>query len=103
MKKVFLIIGLIIVFFLGFLYTNKYKEVQGYKKEGQLIIDKVENYKNDKGILPKFLLDIDMEEKEGIGPYYEKIDSLYYKIYFVTGFDSYFVYDSKTKEWNDRP
>ena len=39
----------------------------------------------------------------GQGPYYKKVDSLNYNVYFTTGFDSYFLYDSKTKKWKDDP
>ncbi|APD07504.1 hypothetical protein UJ101_02000 [Flavobacteriaceae bacterium UJ101] len=103
MKKLFLIIGLGIVFFLGFLYINKYIEGQKYKVEGQIVIEKVEDYKKRNGFVPSLLLDANIEEKEGIGPYYEKVDSLSYKVYFVTGFDSYFIYNSKTKAWKESP
>ncbi len=39
----------------------------------------------------------------GEGPYYEKIDSLKYIVYFNIGFDNTLTYYSESKDWKENP
>lgn len=74
-----------------------------YEEKGNLLIKKIETYRRLKNSLPNSLTELGIEEPMNEGPYYEKIDSINYKVYFNVGFDNSKVYYSKLKEWRDEP
>ncbi|MGQ2108042.1 hypothetical protein ACT4R0_09770 [Ornithobacterium rhinotracheale] len=101
--KTILLGALLIISLFGvYMYLRK-NENNNYEKRGLFLIKKIETYKQIEHKLPNTLKDLGMEEPMNDGPYYEKIDSIYYKIYFNIGFDNSRVYYSKTKSWKDEP
>jgi len=77
---------------------NRKMEIKGSK-----LIDKIEEYRQKNGQLPNTVKEMGLEESEGWGPFYEKIDNVNYKVYFSIGFDNSKEYYSKTKKWEDKP
>ena len=104
MKKIIIVLIIGIIAILGTIYIFNSLENSRYKKEGENLISKIEDYKKNKGNLPEKINDPDESNKEmGEGPYYRKIDESTYNVYFNIGFDNQIIYDSKTKKWKDSP
>ena len=99
------IIGFIVIVAIGVgaILFLQYKEDKNYKKRGEFLISKIEEYHKQKNRLPDSLSDLEIAEEMGEGPYYEKKDSLHYIIYFNIGFDNTKIYYSETKEWREKP
>lgn len=97
--------GLIIIFFLTIVVISylRFIENENYKNKGKELIEKIEEYKQKHGKLPENLSDLGVIEAMGEGPYYEKIDSINYIVYFNIGFDNRKVYYSYLKKWVDEP
>jgi uncharacterized protein YxeA len=102
-KKI--VIGLVIIVLITIvaIFYFRYAENESYINNGKELIEKVEEYKQKNGGLPETASDIGVIETMGEGPYYEKIDSLKYIVYFNIGFDDRKVYYSHLKEWIDEP
>lgn len=94
---------LLIIFSFAFLYWMIYYQEKTYEKKGNLLVKQIETYKEIENKLPNNLNDLGLEEPMNEGPYYEKIDSINYKVYFNIGFDDSKVYYSKLKEWKNEP
>lgn len=90
-------IGMLVVRYLSYLEDKQYEKV------GNELIEKVEEYHDRTGELPSSVSEIGIKENMRDGPYYEKVDSNSYKVYFSIGFDSYKVYYSEIDEWKDEP
>ncbi|MBP5668436.1 MAG: hypothetical protein J6X32_09845 [Salinivirgaceae bacterium] len=102
-RKIIILFIVIVAIGIGTIRILQYKEDKNYKKRGEFLISKIEEYHKQKGQLPNSLSDIEIAEEMGEGPYYEKKDSLHYIIYFNIGFDNTKIYCSKTKEWREKP
>lgn len=100
MKKV-LIILVVILTILGGIRYMQYRENRIYENEGQVFIDKIERYRSIHKRLPNNLESLGEKETMSTGPYYEKVDSNTYKLYFCIGFDDYKVYNSKDNKWSN--
>lgn len=99
MKKIIISI-LIAIFILSATYfLLVYYEVKEDEDKGMYLIKKIETFRQHERRLPNNLTELGVEEPMNSGPYYEKVDSLHYTIYFVLGFDGYRQYNSKSKEW----
>lgn len=97
--------GIIVLLVLAFslvLYF-RYVENKKYEKQGIELVIKVEEYRKQNSRLPNSVTDLGLAEPMGVGPYYEKKDSLNYVVFFNIGFDNTKTYYSKTKEWKDEP
>lgn len=104
MKRKIIIISLFFLMIIPTIFCYKFYTIEKrYKEEGALLINQIENYKEKFGKSPNSVFDLNLKMGMGQGPYYKKVDSLNYNVYFTTGFDSYFLYDSKTKKWKDDP
>ena len=79
-----------------------YLEENRIESKGEELILAIEKYKNETGRLPGSVIDLGIQEEMGQGPYYKKMDSLVYIVYFNIGFDEIRVYCSNTEEWKDR-
>ena len=102
MKKILIVLVVILVL-LGWILCIQYREDKLYEKEGQVLIDKIEYYKSIHKRLPNSMESLGEKETMSNGPYYEKVDSNVYKIYFCIGFDDYKVYNSRDKKWSNVP
>lgn len=83
------------------MYGLRFTEINTYKKKGNVVIEKIEQYKIDNSELPNSISDFGLTESMGEGSYYKKIDSDVYMVYFNFGFDDLIVYYSDTKKWCD--
>lgn len=70
---------------------------------GNEAIAKIENFKKDNGRLPESLAEIGIKETEGGPIFYHKKSPSRYLVWFTTGFDDGYFYDSETKEWKAYP
>lgn len=102
-RKIIILFIVIVAIGIGTIRILQYKEDKNYKKRGEILISKIEEYRKQKGRIPDSLSDLEIAEEMGDGPYYEKKDSLHYIIYFNIGFDNTKIYYSKTKEWREKP
>lgn len=93
----FIISTLIIICLIRY---KQYKECLELKDTGSKLIQKIELYCESYHKLPNSLSDINEIESMGIGPHYNKIDKNNFEVYFCLGFDEYFIYSSKSKEWH---
>jgi uncharacterized protein YxeA len=102
-KKI--VIGLVIILFfaIAVIFYFRYTENKSYTSKGNELIEKVEEYKQKNGELPETVSDLGIIETMGEGPYYEKIDSLNYIVFFNIGFDNRKIYYSHSKKWLDEP
>lgn len=102
-KKVVIGLAISIFFAIAAILYFRYTEDKSYTSKGNELIDKVEEYKQKNGELPETVSDLGIIETMGEGPYYEKIDSLKYIVFFNIGFDDRKVYYSHLKKWVDEP
>ncbi len=68
-------------------------------KAGNEIVNKIENFKKDKGKLPETLSEIGIEEKEEGPIYYRKKSETKFVLRFGTTLGESVTYNSNTKEW----
>lgn len=68
-------------------------------REGSEIINKVENFKKDKGRLPNSLSELGIEEKLDGPIYYNKRSDTKYVVWFGTSLGESVTYDSDSKKW----
>ena len=96
---IFLIIFLV---FLGFWFLFlKDFAVRKLMNESNVVINKIENFRNERNRLPNSLTEIGIKETE-YGPiFYEKRSELDYVIYFNIGFDDIRFYNSNNQKWTD--
>lgn len=86
MKKAIKISFLILIFIFFCIESFQKIEDSQYKKDGQYYPDSIN--------------DININDNMGNGPYYKKINNSEYVVFFCIGFDKYYVYSSRKKEWN---
>src|SRR5574344_851543 len=103
MNKTFVYIGIIIIFVLTAMlivwYLLAYRENSYYQQQGTLLNEKIETFRRIEKKLPNDFNELRIEEPMNEGPYYKKIDSGTYVVYFNIGFDNTIIYYSNTKEW----
>lgn len=99
-KRILIVLSVIIAILAGISYM-RYQEDKMYRNRGQVLIDKIEHYRSIHKLLPDDISSLGENETMSDGPYYEKVDSNIYRIYFCLGFDDYKVYDSRDKKWSD--
>lgn len=93
---------LLILFFFWFFYLKDYRENR-LIKEGNELVEKIEQFRIENGNLPHSLEELGIEETEGIDVlYYDKRDSLHYTISFGTSLGESKFYYSDTQQWEDR-
>lgn len=99
MKKILLILFICISTLLITRYILILIENNEYKDKAEHTISMIETYLSINGYLPDSIQVLGIQESIGKGPYYQKSDSSQYIIYYNIGFDSKYVYNSKSKEW----
>ena len=102
MNKFYITLALLVAFAIIILCLRKKQETT-YIKEGEVLIDMIETYKEQTGELPDSVCNLNVAETMQTGPYYLKLDNTNYQVYFCLGFDEYFVYDSKKRKWTYSP
>ena len=76
------------------LHLLSVQEDRGYERRGQVLIDKVEAFRQVEKRLPENVEELGLEEETNQGPYYEKMDSASYVVFFNIGFDDTKIYYS---------
>ena len=99
-KKFYLLILFIIILILFFFVLRNSRE-RRLISEGNILIQKVENFKNSNNRLPKNLSEIGMDEKENDELHYNVLDSSKYIISFGFGVGESIIYHSDTRKWDD--
>jgi len=103
MKKVVIGISVVVLIVVASVFYLRNTENRNYKAKGKQLIEKVEKYKKEYGKLPESTSDLGVQAEMGEGPYYEKLDSTNYTVYFNIGFDNTLMYHSDTGEWKENP
>ncbi len=98
-KKVILIVLMLILAILSIVLYLRQREDKKYEECGNVLINKIESFKKQKGYFPFSVSDLGINEEMGEGPYYAKMDSITYIVYFNIGFDNTKTYYSKLKKW----
>lgn len=79
-----------------------YFRIYDLKKQGEEIVDKVEEYRSNYGHLPVNMASFGMEEGDGVDtPFYVKVDSKNYFVAFGVGFDEMLTFYSDSQEWEN--
>jgi hypothetical protein len=73
------------------------KEEADLQEGARVLITTVEEFRARHGRLPSCIL---TQDSEGTGPYYHRVDSSTYEVYYAVGFDESYTYNSKTKRWS---
>lgn len=95
-----LILSLLVVIWYAF-YFRSNREIK-LMKEGERIVNKVEEYKKTNDRLPNSLSEIGIEEREGFNVlYYYKRDSINYTVSFPISAEKHKFYYSDSKKWED--
>ncbi len=105
MKKLLVICFMIIssIFFLWFFYLKDERELR-LTKEGDALVQKVENYRAINGSLPISIEQLGIKVIDETNPplYYEKRDSISYVIWFSMGAEEIKAYYSKSQKWENK-
>ena len=105
-KRNFINICLLIIFLLisvltAFRMLQKIEDCD-YRQRGALLINKIEMFRQIKKQLPENVRELGLDEPMDQGPYYKKIDSVNYIVFFNIGFDHEVkIYFSNKKEWEN--
>ncbi|RPD96681.1 hypothetical protein EGM88_09995 [Aureibaculum marinum] len=103
MKKIVISIsGSLILIIAAYFFLRK-SQLNDYKERGDIIVQKVKNYKFRNGNLPNSVIDINSDLEMGEGPYYEKLNDTVFIVYFNIGFDDMLLYNSSKNEWESKP
>lgn len=92
-----LVISSALIYFL--LHRNSREDI--LKKRGDELIEKIEKYKFEQGVLPDNLAAIGVNETDDFPLYYQKYDSLNYIIWFGTSLGESITYFSDSKRWEE--
>lgn len=95
------LISITCLFSVWFFYL---KDTRGNKliKKGNVVVEKVEKYRQNNGKLPKSLEDIGIKEEDGVDAIFYDIQSENnYTISFVMSIDYNKTYYSDTKQWEN--
>jgi len=103
MKKLFISILALVLILIGAFIILRHSENRHYKNRGKQLILKVENYNKNYGEFPKSVDELNVEPQMGEGPYYEKVDSSKYIVYYNIGFDNTLTYYSDSQTWKESP
>ena len=71
-------------------------------KQGDELVSKIEEYKEQKGYLPNSIEDVGIKETMEGPLFYVRMDSVNYMVYFGTSLGESMIYYSDTKEWDYR-
>ena len=98
--SVIIILGLSLIFYFFYPRSNRDSRLIN---EGNVIVKKVEEYREKNNHLPTSLSDIGIEIKDEANPpvYYDKRDSSHYTVSFGTTLGESKIYYSDSREWEN--
>jgi predicted PurR-regulated permease PerM len=102
MKIKQIIISVIVIVFLGIAWLFLPNRDEELIKQGNEIIQEIEQYQSQHGSLPASLNDIGFEVKMEGPIYYQVVDSSEYEVWFGRSLGESFIYNSKAKEWQEK-
>lgn len=71
-----------------------------YEKQAQPVIDLAEQFKDVTGKTPRNAAEMGfVEEPMSTGPFYQRVDSAHYQVFYVDEFNRFYIYDSATRKW----
>lgn len=92
----------LILFLFWFFFLRTARETN-LMKDGDLLVRKIEMFKQDRKRLPDSLEELGIKERDGVNVlYYTKRDSLHYTVSFGMSLGESKFYYSDTKMWEDR-
>ncbi|WKK80380.2 hypothetical protein [Marivirga arenosa] len=102
MKKATILIGLVIsiILLVYFVFLRDFDENR-LKRNGNLLVEKIEEYSALHGKLPNTLNEVDLSNIDSEELFYEKRDSVYYTVWFGTSLGESLIYYSDSKEWEN--
>lgn len=102
-RKALIILGVFLCLFCFWFFYLRTEREKRLEKEGNEIIRKIEEFRNENGKLPKSLEEIGVNILEGADALDYTIykDSINYTISFVISIDNSKIYYSDTKGWED--
>ncbi len=102
LKNILLIVFCILALFIIILYFTEINADKRRIRNGNIIIEKIEFYKNTNGFLPNSLQDIGQNGIiDDVLFCYAKKDSVNYMVWFGTTLGEGVYYYSDTKQWED--
>ena len=99
MKKAIKFIIVILSLLILFILVLKQIELRDYKGKGDVMLEKISNYKKLNGELPNNSTDFFYSNEMGEGPYYEKINDSRFVVFFNIGFDNKLKFNSISEKW----
>lgn len=72
------------------------------QKHAEIIIEKVEAYKQKTGKLPENVREAGIDDEQDHLSFYRKISEDEYEVWYGLGLGSSKVYNSKTKKWKEQ-
>lgn len=99
MKKIYIYLMIICVVIFSIFFFLRHKEQNNYIKKGNIIVNKVYQYKKEFKKLPNTISELTNILEMGEGPYYEKLNDSTFIVFYNIGFDDKFIYNSNKKEW----
>jgi len=102
-KYIILVLGILVLFCTILFFYLRYERDYRLMKEGNILVEKIENFRMVHNRLPNSLNEIGVEEKQdGIDTlYYDKKSSLHYIVYFGMGLGESKTFYSDSKQWED--
>jgi len=92
----FFALGIIISVYFIFLRNLDEKTLM---KRGNVLISKIEEYRQEEGELPIGYNELDLKEVNTNELFYQKVDSINYILWFGTSLGESMIYYSDSKEW----
>jgi hypothetical protein len=103
-RYILILVPWILVFFcISVFFYLRYERTYRLIKEGNILVEKIENFRMVHNRLPNSLNEIGVEEKQGgiDTLYYDKKSSLHYIVYFGTDLGESKTFYSDSKRWED--
>ena len=71
------------------------------QRHAELIIEKVEKFRQENGRLPENVTEIGLDDKQMHLSFYTKKDSVVYEVWYGLELGVSKIYNSKTKKWRE--
>lgn len=95
MKKIFLILTI-------FLFLTSCCDILCERqKHAELIIEKVEKFRQETGRLPEKVTEVGIDDKQDSLSFYEKKSEDEYEVWYGLDLGTSKIYNSKTKKWRE--
>lgn len=102
-RKALMTLGIVLLLFCFWYFHLRVYRENKLIDEGNVMVKKIENFKNKNNRLPQSLEEIGMKEKDGANflDYNIDRDGINYRISFIMSIDHSKIYYSDSKKWED--